>query len=41
MDKKRNIDIWRLYLVNNKSITEISKELNITKTKLKNYYGLK
>ena len=27
--------VWRLYLIDNKSITEISKELNITKNKLK------
>tara|TARA_B100000575_G_C22481049_1_gene318535 strand:- start:95 stop:211 length:117 start_codon:yes stop_codon:yes gene_type:complete len=33
--------IWRLYLLDNKSITEISKELNITKSKLKLKYGLK
>lgn len=33
--------VWRLYLLNNKSITEISKELNITKTELKIKYGLK
>ena len=33
--------VWRLYLINNKSITEISKELNITKNKLKTQYGLK
>lgn len=33
--------VWRLYLLNNKSITEISKELNITKTKLRIKYGLK
>ena len=33
--------VWRLYLVNNKSITEISEKLNITKSKLKIKYGLK
>ena len=33
--------VWRLYLLDNKSITEISKELNITKSKLKIQYGLK
>ena len=33
--------VWRLYLLDNKSITEISKELNITKGKLKTQYGLK
>jgi len=33
--------VWRLYLIDNKSITEISKELNITKNKLKLKYGLK
>ena len=33
--------VWRLYLLDNKSITEISKELNITKSKLKVQYGLK
>lgn len=32
---------WRLYLLDNKSLTEISKLLNITKNKLKNEYGLK
>ena len=32
---------WRLYLIDNKSLTEISKMLNITKSKLKNEYGLK
>ena len=34
-------NVWRLYIVDNKSITEISKLLNITKSKLKNTYGLK
>ena len=33
--------VWKLYLVNNKSITEISEQLNITKSKLKIKYGLK
>tara|TARA_R100000479_G_scaffold164205_1_gene102979 strand:- start:699 stop:815 length:117 start_codon:yes stop_codon:yes gene_type:complete len=33
--------VWRLYLLDNKSITQISKELNITKSKLKLKYGLK
>ena len=33
--------VWRLYLLDNKSITQISKELNITKNKLKLKYGLK
>lgn len=33
--------VWRLYLLDNKSITEISKELNITKSKLRIKYGLK
>ena len=33
--------VWRLYLLDNKSITEISKELNIIKNKLKLKYGLK
>lgn len=33
--------VWRLYLLDNKSITEISKELNITKSKLRRQYGLK
>lgn len=33
--------VWRLYLVSNKSITEISEQLNITKSKLKIKYGLK
>ena len=33
--------VWKLYLLDNKSITEISKELNITKSKLKIQYGLK
>lgn len=33
--------VWRLYLLDNKSITEISKELNITKSKLKTQFGLK
>lgn len=32
--------VWRLYLLDNKSITEISKELNITKSKLKTKYGI-
>jgi len=32
---------WRLYLLDNKSLTEISKLLNITKNKLKTQYGLK
>lgn len=32
---------WRLYLLDNKSLTEISKLLNVTKNKLKNEYGLK
>ena len=32
---------WRLYLIDNKSLSEISKLLNITKSKLKNTYGLK
>jgi len=32
---------WRLYLLDNKSLTEISKMLNITKNKLINEYGLK
>jgi len=34
-------EVWRLYIIDNKSITEISKELNITKNKLKLKYGLK
>ena len=34
-------NVWRLYIADNKSITEISKLLNITKSKLKNTYGLK
>ena len=33
--------VWRLYIIDNKSISEISKELNITKNKLKLKYGLK
>jgi len=33
--------VWRLYLIDNKSVSEISKELNITKNKLKLKYGLK
>ena len=33
--------VWRLYIIDNKSITEKSKELNITKNKLKLKYGLK
>jgi DNA-binding transcriptional regulator LsrR (DeoR family) len=33
--------VWRLYLLDNKSITEISNQLNITKNKLKTQYGLK
>ena len=33
--------VWKLYLIDNKSITQISKELNITKSKLKVKYGLK
>jgi len=33
--------VWRLYLIDNKSITEISKELNITKSKLQTQYGIK
>ena len=33
--------VWRLYLLDNKSITEISNKLNITKSKLKTQYGLK
>ena len=33
--------VWKLYLVNNKSITEISEQLNITKSKLKIKYGIK
>ncbi len=32
---------WRLYLLHNKSLTEISNILNIAKSKLKNEYGLK
>jgi hypothetical protein len=27
--------VWRLYIIDNKSISEISKQLNITKNKLK------
>ena len=34
-------NVWRLYLIDNKSLSEISKLLNITKSKLKNTYGLK
>ena len=34
-------NVWRLYLIDNKSLSEISKLLNITKSKLKNNYGLK
>ena len=39
--KLRINKVWRLYLLDNKSITQISKELNITKSKLKLKYGLK
>jgi DNA-directed RNA polymerase specialized sigma24 family protein len=34
-------NVWRLYLIDNKSLSEISKLLNITKSKLKNTYGIK
>ena len=34
-------NVWRLYIIDNKSLSEISKLLNITKSKLKNTYGLK
>lgn len=40
MNMMRN-KIWRMYLVDNKSVSEISTLLNITKTKLKKEYGLK
>ena len=40
-DDKRLKRIWSLYISNNKSLTQISEELGIKKSELKNKYGLK
>ena len=40
-DDKRLKRIWTLYINDNQSITQISIELGIKKSELKNKYGLK
>tara|TARA_B100000214_G_scaffold286677_1_gene216298 strand:+ start:4246 stop:4371 length:126 start_codon:yes stop_codon:yes gene_type:complete len=40
MDKVWTNKVWKAYMIHNKSVTEISKEFNITKNKLKTKYGI-